>query len=271
MKRLRLLILFLLSISIFLFSGCRKKSAFDNRDDFKKYYDQYHVDGSFVVYDLKKDHYLLYNPQQFHTPFTPASTFKICNTLIGLETGVINDENFVIKWDSVMRPIPSWNHDQDLKSAFKNSCVWYYQDVARKVGRFRMKHWLDVAHYGNADTSGGVDQFWLTGGLRISPEQQIDFLKELYLNVLPFSARSIDIVKKIMIAKDTNGCIIRAKTGWGNQDNKDIGWYVGYIETKSNTYFFANCIQSTNPDNPDFVRARIEIFYKIVGELGLLK
>jgi beta-lactamase class D len=271
MKKLYLYFWVFLGISIILLSGCRKKSAFENRVDFKKYYDQYHVDGSFVLYDLKKDHYIFYNPQQFHTAYTPASTFKICNSLIGLETGVIKDENFVIKWDSTIYQRPSWNKDQDLSSAFNNSCVWYYQELARRVGGKKMKFWLDKTQYGNADTTGGIDNFWLEGGLRISPEQQIDFLKKLYHIELPFSKRSIDIVKKIMIAKDTNGCIIRAKTGWGNQDNKDVGWYVGYIETKTNTYFFANCIQSANPDNPDFIRARIEIFYKVVGELGLLK
>jgi beta-lactamase class D len=134
-----------------------------------------------------------------------------------------------------------------------------------------MKYWLDKTEYGNKDTSGGIDKFWLEGGLRISPAQQISFLRKLYANELPFSQRSMDIVKKIMITKDTNGCIIRAKTGWGNQDNIDIGWYVGYIETKNNIYFFANCIQSAKPDNPDFSKIRIEIFYKVAGELGLLK
>jgi beta-lactamase class D len=261
----------LVSLFIVIISGCQKKTTYQTRNDLKKYYDQYHVVGSFVLYDLINNHYIFCNPGQYHTQFIPASTFKICNSLIGLETGVIKDENFVIKWDSIIRPIPSWNKDQNLKSAFKNSCVWYYQELARRVGGKQMKYWLDKTEYGNKDTSGGIDKFWLEGGLRISPAQQISFLRKLYANELPFSQRSMDIVKKIMITKDTNGCIIRAKTGWGNQDNIDIGWYVGYIETKNNIYFFANCIQSAKPDNPDFSKIRIEIFYKVAGELGLLK
>ena len=261
----------LVIIYLFLFYGCHTKTTYETRNDFKKFYDQYQADGSFVLYDLKYNHYIFYNPAQYHQKFIPVSTFKICNSLIGLETGVIKDETFVIKWDSVKQPIPSWNKDQNLNSAFKNSCVWYYQELARRVGGKQMKYWLVKAHYGNADTSGGIDKFWLDGRLRISPAQQISFLRKLYANKLPFSQRSMDIVKNIMIAKDTNGCIIRAKTGWGNQANMDIGWYVGYIETKTNTYFFSNCIQSDKPGNPDFAKARIEIFYKVVGELGLLK
>jgi beta-lactamase class D len=256
--------------TISLFTSCKVKPSEEVRNDFKKYYDQYHVDGSFVLYDLKNDHYIFYNPAQYHKAYTPASTFKICNSLIGLETGVIRDENFLIKWDSVIRHIPSWNKDQDLKTAFHNSTVWYYQELARRVGKDKMKYWLDKTKYGNKDTSGSIDKFWLSGGLRISPAEQLIFLKKLCQNELPFSKRSIDIVKKIMIAKDTNGCIIRAKTGWGYQDNKDIGWYVGYIESKGNTYFFVNCIQSSIPDNPDFARARFDIFYKVIGEIGSL-
>ncbi len=133
-----------------------------------------------------------------------------------------------------------------------------------------MKYWLDKSNYGNADTSGGIDQFWLSGGLRISPQQQIEFLRKLYDNKLPFSQRSIDIVKSIMIAKETSDYIVHAKTGWGFQDNLNIGWYVGYIESNNNVYYFANCIQSSDDDNPDFAKARIDIVYKILEELKLI-
>ncbi|HEY6436139.1 MAG TPA: penicillin-binding transpeptidase domain-containing protein, partial [Ignavibacteriaceae bacterium] len=173
-------------------SSCKVQQSSVTRDDFKKFYDEYNVDGSFVLYDKNNDKFIFYNQSQFKQEFTPASTFKICNSLIGLETGVIKDENFSIPWDSVQRRIPTWNQDQDLKSAFKNSTVWYYQELARRVDGERMKYWLEKAQFGNADTSGGIDKFWLSGGLRIAPEQQIDFLQRLHDNKLPFSQRSID-------------------------------------------------------------------------------
>ncbi|OWY25530.1 hypothetical protein C7N43_20225, partial [Sphingobacteriales bacterium UPWRP_1] len=162
-------IILILTIAIIGLTACKHKQTTEIRDNFKKHYIQFNVDGSFVLYDPQTDKYVFYNPNQFEQTFSPASTYKICNSLIGLETGVIKDENFVIPWDSVTRQNPNWNSDHDLKTAFKNSTVWYYQELARRVGRQQMKYWLDKANYGNADTSGGIDKFWLTGGLRISP------------------------------------------------------------------------------------------------------
>ena len=254
----------------FILTGHAKSQNIESKDDFKKYYDQYNVDGTFVLYDQSNDKYVCYNPSLIKQPFIPASTFKIMNSLIGLETGVIPDEYFVIPWDSVVRQVVNWNKDHDLKTAFRNSTVWYYQELARRVGGKQMKYWLDKADYGNADTSGGIDKFWLTGGLRISPVQQIGFLKRLHDNALPFSQRSMDIVKKIMIAEETPDYTIRGKTGWSSMDNIDIGWYVGYLETNNNVYYFANCIQSADADNSSFAQARKEIAYQILNDLDLI-
>ena len=268
MKTTRPLIL-LLTIAVFGLKACKQKQVTEVRTDFKKYYDQFKVDGSFVFYDPQAEKYIFYNQDQFEQTFSPASTYKICNSLIGLETGVIKDENFVIHWDSVTRENPNWNSDHDLKAAFKNSTVWYYQELARRVGGEKMKYWLEKANYGNADTSGGIDKFWLTGGLRISPKQQIDFLKRLHDNQLPFSERSENIVKSIMTVKDTLNYVISGKSGWGVQENKDIGWFVGYLEAKDKVYYFANCIQSTDLNNKDFAKARKDIVYLILDDLKL--
>jgi beta-lactamase class D len=258
----------LMLIAVAAFKQTAKKKV---RDDFKKYYDEFQVTGSFVLYDENQDQWILCNASQLKEPFIPASTFKICNSLIGLETGVIRDENFVLHWDSIVRQNPKWNTDHDLKSAYKNSVVWYYQELARRVGQERMNYWLNKAQYGNRNTSGGIDGFWLTGGLRVTPEQQIDFLRRLKHDKVPFSQRSIDIVKKIMVAKDTLNYVVRAKTGWGDEPKRIVGWYVGYIEKNNNVYYFANCIQSTNSEIPGFGRARIAITYKILNDLQVTK
>ncbi len=270
----RVLILCLtLAVSCFL-SSCTRQQDAEQRDDFKKYYDSFQVEGSFVLLDHSSARTLFYNQSQFNEPFSPASTFKICNSLIGLQTGVIPDENYVIPWDSVVRN-PLWDADHDMKTAFQNSTVWYYQEVARRVGSVRMKHWLDAAHYGNADTTGGLDSFWLSGGLRISPKQQIEFLKALHDYTLPFSKRSIDIVKKMMIVKDTLGYVVRAKTGWGIHGAQDVGWFVGYVESKDKLYYFANCVQIKSDVLNDVKRAiafdnsRTEIVYRILNELKI--
>ena len=112
--------------------------------------------------------------------------------------------------------------------------------------------------------------FWLSGGLRITPEQQVLFLKRLYEDKLPFSKRTMDIVKEIMVAKDTVTYTLRAKTGWGDQDNNDIGWYVGYVQSKDNVIFFATCIQRPQSDESSFLAARIEITLGILREINIL-
>jgi len=257
----------LLILMVFSFTGFQPKQATEIRTDFKKYYDQFQVKGSFVLYDQRNDKYIFYNQEQTRQAYTPASTFKIFNSLIGLETGVIKDEHFIIPWDSVIRKNPKWNSDHDLETAIKNSTVWYYQELARRVGGKQMKYWLDATKYGNADTSGGIDRFWLSGGLRITPQQQIDFLVRFHDNKLPFSQRSMDIVKKIMIVDDTLNYVIRGKSGWGEQpDSEDIGWFVGYLETSDNTYYFANCIQTKDFNK---AAARKDIVYLILDDLKL--
>lgn len=241
------------------------------RHGLKHYYQEYRVKGAFALYNLKEDKYILYNPAEFDSAYSPASTFKICNTIIGLETGVIKDENFVIKWDSVTRQNTDWNKDTDLKTAFKNSTVWYYQELARRVGGARMKMMLDSLHYGNADTTGGIDKFWLRGGLTISPRQQIDFLKRLYFNKLPVSIRTLDMVKRICIAEQTKRYTLRAKTGWAVANGVNIGWYVGYVETKNNVYFFVNLVQNNDMDYSDiFSRSRIEVARKILKLMAII-
>lgn len=253
-------------------AGCNTQPKEIERDDFKSYYDEFHVKGSFILFDPSQECTTFYNKAQAEDKFTPASTYKIFNSMVGLETGVISDENFIIPWDSVRRN-PVWDCDHDLKSAFAHSTVWYYQELARRVGGERMKYWLDTVKYGNADTSGGIDRFWLDGGLRITPLQQIDILERLYNETLPFSKRSMEITKEIMKAVDTLGGTVYGKSGWGMQDGQNIGWFVGFFEKDKKVYFFSNCVQmeeeqiNIEEEAILFDRSRREIVYKVLGEL----
>ncbi len=226
--------------------------------------------GSFILYDLNKDLYIRYNPKRCNKRFIPASTFKILNSLIGLETAVIRDQEFYLTWDGTEHRMPEWNRDHTLKSAIKFSVVWYYQELARRVGYEKMYYYVHKCNYGNKDISGGIDRFWLDGALRISQKEQIEFLKKLYKNDLPFSRRNIDIVKDILLNEDDGSYRLRAKTGSGFQDGKSIGWYVGYLEQNDNVYFFATNIEADDPDE-NFGNARIEITRQILQRFGLLK
>ncbi len=260
--------------SVYLFLYCSFLALVQLKQETPKYqrlYDQYKVKGTFVLLNLKTGKKVCFNEKDNNTGYTPASTFKIINSLIGLETGVIKDENHVIKWDGKVRWNKNWNADTDLKTAYKNSTVWYYQELARQVGDSKMQDWITQVNYGNKDISGGIDQFWLSGGIRISPNQQVEFLSLLAQNKLPFSKRTTDIVKSIMVAEETPTYTLRAKTGWGNSGKTDIGWYVGFVTTTDNIYVFANCIQTDDQKHPNFSSARIEIAREILKDQGILK
>jgi len=236
--------------------------------ELKKYFDEYGHEGCFVLYDLKKDLYIKYNPERCTEEFIPASTFKIFNSLVGLETGAVKDEFEVFKWDSVKRFYDKWNQDIDMVNAFKYSCVWFYQELARKVGAEKMQYYITLNNYGNKDISGGIDLFWLNGGLRVSADEQIEMLKKLYNNDLEFSQRSMDIVKQLMIYDQTEAYTIRAKTGWALRVEDQIGWFIGYVEKGSDIYFFATNLQSKQPE--EGFKSRQEITFKILKELKIL-
>lgn len=257
----------ILSVIIFISSASFSQKV-EERKDFKKYFDEYKHDGCFVLYDLKKDTYLKYNPKRCVDKFIPASTFKIFNSLVGLETGAVKDQFEVFKWDSVKRFYEMWNQDLDMVKAFKYSGVWFYQELARKIGEEKMQHYISLNHYGNENISGGIDKFWLDGGLRISADEQIEMLKRLYDNKLNFSQRSMDIVKNIMIYDQTDEYTIRAKTGWAIRVEDQLGWFVGYVEKGSDVYFFVINVESKKPE--EGFTSRKEITFKILKQLGII-
>lgn len=239
--------------------------------DLHTFFDEYQVEGSFLLYDLKKNEYTVFNQKRCKKGFLPASTFKIINSLIGLETGAISDENYIIKWDGVIRDISPWNQDHTLASAFKVSCVPYYQELARRVGVERMKEFTTLAKYGKMKISeANIDKFWLEGKSRISQQEQIDFLVKFYKNSLPFSPANLEKVKNIMLVEENELYKLRAKTGWTFQDGNNIGWYVGYLEKAGQVYFFATQIESQKPDNDLFNRGRKEITLNIIKSLNII-
>jgi beta-lactamase class D len=241
--------------------------------DFSKHFQNLGIEGSIIIYNSKNDLTFEHNHQRNITSFPVASTFKILNSLIALETGVINDEITVLTWDGIERSLPQWNRDLNLKEAFKISAVWFYQVLARRVGYNPMKEWINKVGYGNQNIGNpkDMDQFWLNGELQITPQQQIKFLRRLHNKDLPFSERTISIVKDIMINEKTPNYTIRSKTGWfgyGNPDIKNIGWYVGYVETKDNVYFFATNIDIKQ--EKDGI-ARLELTRLCLQDLGIFE
>jgi beta-lactamase class D len=186
--------------------------------------------GAFVVRRTGEPVYVVAFPDLARTAFVPASTFKIPNTLIGLETGVIADEAFALPWDGVRREIEAWNRDQDLTSAMAESTVWYYQEVARRVGLERMREWVSRLGYGNAEIGSRVDAFWLEGPLAITPLEQVEFIERLTAGRLPVSARSTSILRRVVPTRAVGGATLHAKTGTFVGDGESHAWLVGWVE-----------------------------------------
>lgn len=209
--------------------------TFANDKDLNNIFDKTQINGTLVISSLNTNKEYIYNKQRAKRRYIPASTFKIPNTLITLEEKVIKDENEVIKWDGVVRSYEPWNKDQTLQSAISISCVWCYQRFAKKIGNDKYLAYLKKLHYGNEKTGSDVTTFWLEGDLKISALEQIDFLKRFYNNDLPFKQKYIDITKKILTVEKEKNYTIKAKSGWSGK----IGWYIGYVQSKNNVWFFA--------------------------------
>jgi beta-lactamase class D len=212
------------------------------RTDLARHFFEEGTAGTFVGY--KVDDYLIIASDKDRSgqAMLPASTFKIANSVIALETGVVADpDKDVFKWDGVTRSIEAWNRDHTMRSAIAASAVPVYQEIARRIGAERMQKYLDLLEYGNRDIGGGIDQFWLTGNLRIDPFQQVDFVDRLRRGALPVSKRSQELVRGILPVTQVGDAVIRAKSGLlGAEIGKpSLGWMVGWAEKGNDQTVFA--------------------------------
>jgi beta-lactamase class D len=251
--------------------GSSHKSKWRENQDWGNYFEKEKVQGCFLLYNLQRDEYVSYNRGRVDTGFLPASTYKIFNSLVALETRAVRDETEVLKWDGIKRMFPAWDQDQNMREAIKNSTVWFYQEMARRIGQTRMQHYVNLAHYGNRNIGGGIDHFWLDGRLRITAKGQIDLLVKLHRNQLPFSPRAVNIVKDILINEKTDQYILRAKTGWaglGDKSAPQIGWWVGYIERGDKAYFFAMNIDIKEDEDAG---ARMNLTRNILREMKIIE
>lgn len=237
--------------------------------------------GTLVVYDTSTHRYLRHNPQRAKARFSPCSTFKIPNTLIGLESGTAANSDHEIRWDetkypkqpwwdTVLKPLGlDWARSHTLRSAFRESVVWYYKELARAIGPERMQTQLERMDYGNRDVAGGIDQFWLMSSLRISADEQVAFLTRLYERKLGLSERTSELAESIFEIERGEGYQLSAKTGTGvGTDEPGVAWYVGSVKRDGKQYHFAlNVAGSTLAE---LARDRDRIGRGVLVELGLI-
>lgn len=244
---------------------------------FKKYFDEQHVAGTFGLYDNGAGQFTIYNLSRFKdSAYTPASTFKIVNSLIGIETGRIVNEKMLIKWDGVIRKFPNgdtavaWNKDLTMEEAFKVSAFPYYQEVARRIGKDTMKFWLDSLKYGNHTIGDSIDRFWVNNTLKITPDEELGLVKRLYFGQLPFQKRTQDIVKKVMLQESNANYKLSYKSGWSFRENGNaLGWMVGWIEENNHPYFFVLNVEGEH--NTKLTPLRLDLLKAILKQQGFFE
>ncbi|APJ25572.1 MULTISPECIES: BlaR1 family beta-lactam sensor/signal transducer [unclassified Bacillus (in: firmicutes)] len=199
--------------------------------------------GGFVLFDSNRTKYTIYNRKESTARFAPASTYKVFSALLALESGIITKNNSQMTWDGTQYPYKEWNQDQDLFSAMSSSATWYFQKLDRQIGEDHLRRYLKSIHYGNEDFSG-PENYWLDGSLQISPLEQVNMLKKFYDNEFDFKQSNIQTVKDSIRLEESNGRILSGKTGTSVINGElHAGWFVGYVETAENTFFFAVHIQ----------------------------
>jgi beta-lactamase class D len=280
-------------------SSCRN-IRIKEYDEWGKYFEEAGVQGCFEVYDNNKETAVYYNKERCAERFTPASTFKIFSALVALESSIAPDEQLLIKWDGKTRyykdgkPVygadtaqatlrEEWAKDLTMAQAFKVSAVPYFQELARRIGAAEMQSYLDTVKYGNMSIGEQIDEFWLNGSLKISPDEQVGFVKRLYFGELPgFSERTQRIVRGMMLQKETDTYKLYYKTGWGKSSDKNILWVVGFVEkinelknveTKNidripHPYFFALNFETDN-SRQDVAELRLSLLNKLLAAYGL--
>ncbi len=262
-----------LSISIFLLLS---HPLFAQRN-FPQAFQNCPFQGSVTIYDYGKQRWLFSDSTDALRSTQPASTFKIINLLIALETKTIRDENSIVKWvgstDTTLYGYrPEIYKDMSVKEAFEVSAGWVFIELAKKIGKTRYLRYLKRCGYGNLDLSEPGDDFWNFGPFGISPKNQVEFLIKVHEGRLPFSKRNLQILKSVMINEHSPNYTLRAKTGWTRVNGQDIGWWVGYVERKDNLYFFATRIIKPRAErNPSFGQCRKDITRAILQQLQAIE
>lgn len=202
------------------------------------------VEGSFVLYDTQANQYSIYNQSKSEKRVAPNSTYKIYSALIGLEEGVIQVPDSTLTWNGERHSHESWNQNQDLYSAMKNSVNWYFQKLDQAVGKEKLQVYFDQIEYGNSNLSSGIKDYWIESSLRISPVEQVELLKAFYLNEMIFDEDHVNFVKETLKIAKQDEAILSGKTGTGIIKDKSVnGWFIGYVERTGRTYIFATNIE----------------------------
>jgi beta-lactamase class D len=201
----------------------------------ESYFEPYSGCALILTRDRHTESWFEYGTLQCAEPRSPCSTFKIANALIGLQEAVVDGPGHLKPWDGTPHSREVNNQDHTLASAIEHSVVWYFQSLARDTGAGAMQSWLDRIEYGNRDISSGIDRFWLGASLEIDAYQQLELLKALSHQTLPFRPAHQQAVAEMLIQETDLPGTLHGKTGSckGADGKDDHGWFIGWIDWHS--------------------------------------
>lgn len=235
--------------------------------DVKALFEEAGIEGTFVLYDLTDNKLSGYNEGRANKQFIPASTFKIANSLIGLETGAVSSVDEVLPYGGGSQFIKAWENDMGLRDAIKISNVPIYQELARRIGLERMQGMVSKLGYGNQDIGSVVDHFWLAGPLKISAVEQVKFIAGLIKGELSIAQEHQAAVREILQLEHREKYSLYAKSGWTTAPDPDTGWWVGWVKRDDKNYAFALNIDTHNMDD---VAKRETLSRACLKALGIL-
>lgn len=273
-----------IAIILFLLISCSDRKGTKNsneigeanpniqKTEFQSIIDSSGLEGAILIYDSQTGLYYSNNFEWCEEGRLPASTFKITNSIIALETGVVENDSTLFKWNGESRVLKNWEQDLTFREAFHYSCVPCYQEVAQKIGPQRMKEYLEQFNYGEMIVdSTSIATFWLEGESKISQFQQIEFLRKFYQSELPITESTERIMKGLMVIEENKDYKLSGKTGWAIRNGNNNGWFVGYIETEDNLYYFAINVDPKEQFNMEmFPMIRKEVTYKALKEMKII-
>lgn len=241
------------------------------RTDFQAILDSAIVSGVILIQDLNSDSIFSNNFSIAKKGKLPASTFKVPNSIIALELGIVEDDSTILPWNGEKRRMKIWEQDLTFKQAFHYSCVPCYQEIARKIGVDSMKAYLDKFEYSIVDIdSSNIEAFWLEGETKVNALTQVSFMKDFYEKKLPISSNTYDVMKELMVIEESNDYTLSGKTGWAIREGNNIGWFIGHVKTSDMEYVFATNIEPRKGfDMNVFPAIRKEVIYKSLDLMGV--
>lgn len=265
-------VFFALAVLVFSLHACAPNNV-TVEQSVEKHFIEAGVEGCFALLDNGNGEFTVYNLARYRdSAFIPGASFDMVTALIGLQTGIIPSDSAVLKWDGTARPASSWNKDLPMYEAFRASAVPHFQEVARRIGRDTLQHWLDTLSYGTKQIKTRVDSFWLDGSLTLTPDEQLGLVKRLYFGQLPFFKVNQEMIKRAMIQEQNTAYTLAYKTSpgtWDTARKKKTGWVTGWFEQDRQPRFFVLNLESENPD-VNLTAAGTGILNRILQQLDLL-